>query len=389
MSGDSVDRRSFLKRTGAGVGGLALLAGCTGSGGDAGGGTPTATPTEGSDGSTPTPTGTATGTPTESEPSGTLNVATYSSFTGEGTAGNWLESVFEEQYPETTVEFSTPENGVNQFIQRKQQGAPIDADLYVGLNTSELVRVDERLDEALFATTSDRVEGADTVKEGLDIDPDGRAIPYDTGYISLVYDENEVEAPGTFDALLEPEYEGDLITQNAQQSDPGRAFLLWTIIAKGEDGYLDYWSELADNGVRVLSDWEPAYNAYLNEEAPMVVSYSTDQVYYHGEGVDMSRHQVGFLDDQGYANPETMALFADSERAELGRRFMEFVLTPEAQAEIAVRNVQFPAVEGVDPGEEFSKYAFEPPEPVTFTYDDLAGNVDTWVDEWARQIVSG
>jgi thiamine transport system substrate-binding protein len=68
---------------------------------------------------------------------------------------------------------------------------------------------------------------------------------------------------------------------------------------------------------------------------------------------------------------------------------MEFVLTPEAQAEIAVRNVQFPAVEGVDPGEEFSRYAFEPPEPVTFTYDDLAGNVSTWVDEWARQIVSG
>jgi thiamine transport system substrate-binding protein len=84
-----------------------------------------------------------------------------------------------------------------------------------------------------------------------------------------------------------------------------------------------------------------------------------------------------------------MAAFADSERQGLARRFMGFVLTPEAQAEIAVRNVQFPAVEGVDPGEEFSKYAYEPPEPVTFTYDDLAGNVGTWVDEWARQIVSG
>ena len=391
MNGDSVDRRSFLKRTGAGVGGLALLAGCTGTSGDGtGGGTPTATrsPTETSgDGSTPTDT--ATGTPTTGGPSGTLNVATYSSFTGEGTAGNWLKSAFEERYPDVSVEFSTPENGINQFIQRKRQGAPIDTDLYVGLNTGELVRVDERLDEPLFAVTRDGVEGADSVKEGLRIDPDGRAIPYDTGYISLVYDEDEVEAPGTFDALLEPEYEGDLITQNAQQSDPGRAFLLWTIIAKGEDGYLDYWAELADNGVRVLSDWEPAYNAYLNEEAPMVVSYSTDQVYYHGEGVDMSRHQVGFLNDQGYANPETMAAFADAAEPELARLFMEFVLTPEAQAEIAVRNVQFPAVEGVDPGEEFSRYAFEPPEPVTFTYDDLAGNVSTWVDEWARQIVSG
>jgi len=382
-----MDRRSFLRRAGAGVGGLTLLAGCTGTGGDGSGdGTPTATEPPG-DGATPTDT--ATGTPTSSEPRGTLNVATYSSFTGEGAAGNWLKSAFEERYPEVTVEFSTPENGVNQFIQRKRRGAPVEADLYVGLNTGELVRVDERLDEPLFATVRDGIEGADTVKEGLRVDPDGRAVPYDTGYISLVYDEGEVEAPGTFDALLEPAYEGDLITQNAQQSDPGRAFLLWTIIAKGEDGYLDYWSDLADNGVRVLSDWEPAYNAYLNGEAPMVVSYSTDQVYYHGEGVDMSRHQVGFLNDQGYANPETMAAFADAGEPELARLFMEFVLTPEAQAEIAVRNVQFPAIEGVDPGEEFSKYAFEPPEPVTFTYDDLAGNVSTWVDEWARQIVGG
>ena len=389
MDGRDVDRRSFLKRTGAGVGGLALLAGCTGTGGE---GTPTSTPTETATDAptgTPTETGTATGSPTSAEPSGTLNVATYSSFTGEDAAGNWLKSAFEEQYPEVTVEFSTPENGVNQFIQRKQQGAPIDADLYVGLNTGELVRVDDTLDEPLFAAVRDRVAGTDAVKEGLTIDPQGRAIPYDTGYICLVYDEDEVEPPGSFDALLEPAYGGELITQNAQQSDPGRAFLLWSIIAKGEDQYLDYWSELADNGLRVLSDWEPAYNAYLNGEAAMVVSYSTDQVYYHGADVDMSRHQIAFPNDQGYANPETMALFADSDRAELGRLFMEFVLTPEAQAEIAVRNVQFPAVEGVELSEEFSKYAHEPPEPVTFTYEELSGNVSTWIDRWARQIVSG
>jgi thiamine transport system substrate-binding protein len=197
-----------------------------------------------------------------------------------------------------------------------------------------------------------------------------------------------VSSSFTFDRLLEPELEGDLIAQNAQQSDPGRAFLLWTIDAKGADGYLDYWQGLVDNGVQVLSDWEPAYNAYLDGEAPMVVSYSTDQVYYHGEGVDMSRHQVGFIEDQGYANPEAMAAFAGSDQLGLAARFMDFVLTERAQAEIAVRNVQFPAVEGVDPGEEFSQYAYEPPEPVTFTYDELAGNVDTWIDEWARQVAS-
>ena len=371
-----MERRRFLRT--AGTAGAIALAGCLGG------------PEGDADGAaSDSPTATAPSTPTASPaPSGTLTVATYSSFTGEGTAGTWLKGEFEAAYPDVTVEFVTPQNGVNQYIQRAQQGAPIDADLYVGLNTGELVRVDRELDDSLFLAVEDEIEGADAVKDGLRIDPDGRAVPYDTGYISLVYDEDEVENPGTFDALLEPAYEDALITQNAQQSDPGLAFLLWTIVNRGEDAYLDYWAGLLDNGVTILSDWEPAYNAYLAGEAPIVVSYSTDQVYYHGEGVDMAKHQVGFLDDQGYANPEAMAVFADSDVPDLATRFMEFVLRPESQAGIAVRNVQFPAVEGVDPGEEFSRYAYEPPEPVTFTYEALAGNVSEWVDAWARQVAS-
>jgi thiamine transport system substrate-binding protein len=409
-----MDRRRFLRRAGAGVAGLTVLAGCTGGndgGADDTSGTETTTETTGSnggettgaDGTTGTnratdttgtdkTTGTSeangtSGTTTGSaSPSDTLTVATYSSFTGEGTAGNWLKSAFEDQYPETTVEFVTPENGVNQYIQRAKQGAPIDADVYVGLNTSDLVRVSQALDETLFPTIADSLDRADMVKDELRVDPDGRAIPYDTGYISLVYNEDEVDEPRTFESLLESRYEGDLIAQNAQQSDPGQAFLLWSIITQGEDGYLDYWEQLLDNGVKVLSDWEPAYQAYMDGEAPMVVSYSTDQVFYHGPDVNMAKHQIGFLNDQGYANPETMALFADSENADLGRQFMNFMLTERAQSKIAVKNVQFPAVEGVTPGESFAKYAKEPPEPVTFSYDELAGSVGTWVSEWARLV---
>jgi len=411
-----MDRRRFLRRAGAGVAGLTVLAGCTGGndgGADDTSGTETTTETTGSnggettgaDGTTGTnratdttgtdkTTGTSeangtSGTTTGSaSPSDTLTVATYSSFTGEGTAGNWLKSAFEDEYPETTVEFVTPENGINQYIQRAKQGAPIDADVYVGLNTSDLVRVSQALDETLFPTIADSLDRADMVKDELRVDPDGRAIPYDTGYISLVYNEDEVDEPRTFESLLESRYEGDLIAQNAQQSDPGQAFLLWSIITQGEDGYLNYWEQLLDNGVKVLSDWEPAYQAYMDGEAPMVVSYSTDQVFYHGPDVNMAKHQIGFLNDQGYANPETMALFADSENADLGRQFMNFMLTERAQSKIAVKNVQFPAVDGVTPGESFAKYAKEPPEPVTFSYDELAGSVGTWVSEWARLVAS-
>jgi len=354
-------------------GALAALSGCLGDGNGGNGDDGNGAGTESGNGDGPA-------TP-ETEPP-TVTVATYSSFVdGEEPVGPWLKSEFESEY-DATLEFVTPESGVNQYIQRVQRGADIEADLYVGLNVDELIRIDEGLDTALFDALDGEIEGTDRIRDELRFDPDGRAIPYDTGYISLVYDETAVE-PETFADLTDPENEGELIAQNAQESDPGVAFLLWTIAEFGPDEYLEYWSDLRDNGVRILGSWDDAYNAYLEEEADMVVSYSTDQVYYG----DTPRHQIGFLNDQGYAQPEGMARFADAPNPEAARDLMEFMLRPDSQGTIAERNVQFPAVEDAELSEEFDAVAHVPPEPVTFGYDELAGNLEGWIEEWARQVV--
>ncbi|RQH00071.1 thiamine ABC transporter substrate-binding protein [Natrarchaeobius oligotrophus] len=328
--------------------------------------------------------------------SGTLEVVTYESMIdGENPAGPWLKDAFEDAHPDVELEWTLlPDGGINHYIQRAEQGAEIDPDVYLGLNIDDLVAVDDNLEDGgLFAELeTDRVDRADRIRDGLDMgDPHGRVLAYDTGYISLVYDESEVDEPETFDDLTEPEYEDALLAQNAQTSAPGQAFLLWTIDAYGEDGYLDYWRDLQDNGVRILDDWSDSYyGAYMEEERPMVVSYSTDQVFAVAEGNDLTRHQVGFLNEQGYANPEGMAVFEATENAEVAYAFFDFVLSNEAQAEIAERNVQFPAVESeyVDLDDEFDEYAHVPPEAVTVGYDELRGTLDGWVDDWAREIAS-
>jgi thiamine transport system substrate-binding protein len=323
--------------------------------------------------------------------SGTLTVATYSSFVDapSSSPGPWLKEAFEERHPDVTVEWATPDNELNYYIQRRQQGVDLDADVFVGVNVDHLIRIDEKLDQPLFESGADGLDNYGQVRDDLKFDPEQRAIPYDTGYISLVYDENEVDEPQTFDDLLAEEYEGKLIVQNAQTAATGRAFLLWTIKNRGEENYLDYWQQLDDDGVRILGSWDDAYTAYEEGEAPMVVSYSTDQVYANRYDQDMSKHQVAFLDDQGYANPEGMAKFADTDNADIAEAFMDFVLSAEAQGEIAVRNVQFPATDWAELPEEFETYAKVPDEPVTFTYDELQGTVEDWVDTWARQIAGG
>lgn len=380
-------RRAFLAAAGASAAGLAGCAGQSDDGGDGDGGDGEDTTT------TDTDTDTETDTTTVGDTGETVfRVATYSSFVdaaSDSSPGSWVKEQFESEF-DATLEWFVPNNGLNYFIQRRSAGVTIDADAYVGLNVDDLVRIDERLGDRRLLLDLDRsaMENADGVKPGLEIDPDGRAIPYDTGYISLVYDGRAVESPSTFEALTEDTYEGTLLAQNAQSSDPGRAFLLWTINEYGADGYLDYWGRLLDNDVRILGSWDDAYGAWQEGERPVVVSYSTDRVFANRFDQNLEKHQVGFLNDQGYANPEGMAVLEAAEDPDLGQRFLDWMLSTRVQEEVAVRNVQFPAVAGVDPGGDFGEYALEPPEPVTFTYDDLAGNVSGWVEDWARQVTT-
>ncbi|WP_049932063.1 thiamine ABC transporter substrate-binding protein [Halorubrum ezzemoulense] len=389
-------RRRFL--TAAGAAGAVALAGCSadqvddgGDGGDGGGGNRTDDGgSESGDGGDETP---------------TLTVATYTNFIDAPSVspGEWLKEEFESRY-DATLEWATPDNEVNYYVERAASGAGIDADLYVGLTTEDLVRVDGALDEDLFAEAGD-VDGRDAVKEGLRFDPFERAVPFDTGYVSLVYDSTTTEAPETFDGLLDDEHAGALIAQNPGGSATGRAFLLHTISRFGDGGvasdgdgeavaggdgdpdydYLDYWAELQANDVRVLGSWDDAYAAWSEGEAPIVVSYSTDQVFADMEGADLQKHQIRFLNDQAYANPEGMALFADADEPDLAREFMSFMLEPDVQGEIAQRNVAFPSTDGAELPSDYAELAKEPADPVTFTYDELQGSVDAWVEAWERQ----
>ena len=327
----------------------------------------------------------------------TLTVATYESFIDAPSVspGEWVKEEFESRV-DAELEWATPDNEVNYYVERATSGAPIDADLYVGLTTEDLVRVDETVDDDLFAAAGE-IDGADAVRDGLRFDPFGRAVPFDTGYVSLVYDGTETTAPETFAGLLEDGHTGDLIAQNPGGSATGRAFLLHTVsrfgdgeAIEGDDGdadydYLDYWAELQANDVRVLGSWEDAYSAWSGGEAPMVVSYSTDQVFADMEDANLEEHQIRFLNDQAYATPEGMAVFADADEPDLAREFMSFLLEPDVQGEIAERNVAFPATDTAELPDGYADLAQTPAEAVTFSYDELQGSLDGWISEWERQ----
>ncbi|MEZ3145067.1 thiamine ABC transporter substrate binding subunit [Halobaculum sp. MBLA0143] len=365
-------RRAYLGAVGSGA--AALLSGCQ------------AQRVEDSSGQ-----GAQTGTATDR--ADTLVVTTYPAFVNapSSSPGAWLKREFESEFDATLV-YQTPDSEINYYLERAIQGVDFEADVYVGLDTEMLLRVDGRRGEGqytepLFRSAAD-VSGRDRVRSGLEFDPDDRAVPFSTGYISLVWDataeEGTFTAPETFEGLADGAA-GRLLAQNPASSTTGKAFMLHTVDKFGPDGFLDYWERLREGGVTVLGSWSDSYAAYGNGEAPMVVSYSTDQVYANRADQNMDRHQIRFLDDQGYANPEGAALFRQTDAPKLAEEFLSFLMRPEIQAGVAKRNVTFPAIADAPLSETYDEYAQEPPEPVTFSYRELKGKVGGWTDQWTRR----
>lgn len=329
--------------------------------------------------------------PEPGEDEDTLRIATYSSMvTGETPAGEWLAEAFEDEHEDAEIVWTVPEAGVENYVRRAELEAPIDADLYLGLTLGELVFVDERLEGRLFEPLErERLERDDRVRDELAFDdPDDRLLAFDTGYVTLVGDETELEAgvPESFEELLEPAYENALLAQDPRRSAPGLAFLLWTIAEYGED-HLEYWTDLVPNGARVRDGWTESYREeYLERQRPLIVSYSTDRVGASAAGRELRRHVVAPLEDRGFRTTEGVAVFAETPRTDLAYEFVDFLLSRPAQREIAQRNVQFPAVddEYVDLEERFTEHAREP-EAVTVGYDDLRSDLTGWLEAWGEE----
>ena len=139
-----MDRRRFVKATGAGVAGL--LAGCSAEPTDDGS-TETSEPTDsgGDDIGTSSGGDSQTATPTDTASSGTpvLRVGTYSSFVDAPSSapGPWLKEQFESEY-DAELQWFAPEGNMDYFLQRRQQNVTIDTDLFLGLTPEEQVGVD-------------------------------------------------------------------------------------------------------------------------------------------------------------------------------------------------------------------------------------------------------
>ncbi|MFU8867055.1 thiamine ABC transporter substrate-binding protein [Natronococcus sp.] len=323
---------------------------------------------------------------------GTFRVATTeSTVVGERAAGEWLREAFEEEFPDAELQWTIPEAGLDHYRRRAEQGAEIDADVYLGLTPPDLARLDADLaPNTLFRDVdADRLPAAERIRDGLEFgDPSGRVVSTGVRYSCLWYDEGDLEEPDGLTDLLDEEYEGTLLAPRPDRSEAGLAFLLWTIEAVGDDGYRRYWGDLEENGLELVDDWITSTAAFADGDRPLAVGYSTDAAVAEREGRDTDDWELAFPEEQGYETPVGAAVFEDAEQVELAYDFLNFLLSSDVQAELAVRQSQIPALSRafLELDETFEETAAVPSEPVSVGYDRLRSDLERWLDGWSETI---
>jgi len=231
------------------------------------------------------------------------------------------------------------------------------------------------------------------------IDHTFRATPVDYGYVALNYDREYFRGrplPQRFADLASPEFARLLVVQNPATSSPGLAFLLATVAAFGEEGYLEFWEGLRQNGVRVVSGWSEAYYTHFTRaggDRPLVVSYSTSpaaELYYSEARPKPTEPPTAnlFLPRSSFFQVEYVGILKGTRNLRAAQRFVDWLVSRPAQENIPTQMWVYPARREARLPEVF-RFAQVPPEPARLTPQQIAGNRERWIREWTQVVVQG
>lgn len=255
------------------------------------------------------------------------------------------------------------------------EGAGTQADVIFGLNTDVLARARA---SGLFAP-----HGQDTSDMSLPITWDDPIfLPYNWGETAFVYDETRLDTPpASFAELLEAD-DLRIVIQDPRSSFSGLALLLWVRQIYGDDAP-DVWAKLAPKVLTVTRGWSESYGMFTSGEADMVLSYTTSPAYHIAAEDDLTKKAAIFPEGH-YFMTEVAAQLAGSDQPELAQAFMDWIVTPEFQAEIPLANWSLPSKL---PVEDWPQVMRDLPRPdVTLFYDEDQAEAlrQPALDEWLR-----
>ncbi|MCZ7529060.1 MAG: thiamine ABC transporter substrate-binding protein [Acidimicrobiia bacterium] len=266
-------------------------------------------------------------------------------------------------------------------------------DVFFGVDNTFLTRA---LDEDIFEPyESTELEH---VSDDLVVDDEHRVTPIDRGDVCLNYDKTAFEesglgVPTTLDDLTGDAYAGALVVENPATSSPGLAFMLATIEAFGEDGWLDYWEALRSNDVEVADGWEDAYYGSFSAasdtgDRPLVVSYASSPAaeVFFAEGA-LDEAPTGVIADSCFRQIEFAGVLSGTDHPDEAGELIDFMLSKPFQEDIPLSMFVFPVRDDAELPAVFAENAELPPDAYEIAADEIGARRDEWIQAWTDTVL--
>ncbi|MCW5874927.1 MAG: thiamine ABC transporter substrate-binding protein [Anaerolineales bacterium] len=330
----------------------------------------------------------ACGSTAEPQTPSTLTVMTHDSFA----VSEEVVAAFEAEH-NTTVTFLKMGDAGSATNAAVLAGDQPLADVFYGVDNTFLSRA---LDGNIFEPYESPLLAQ--IPDAFELDPQHRALPVDFGDVCLNYEkayfvEAGITPPSNLEDLLKPAYRNLLAVQNPATSSPGLAFLLATIGHFGEDGYLNYWQGLVDNGLKVVNDWETAYYSEFSQwggSRPIIVSYASSppvELVFAEEPLSEPPTAAVVADGACFRQVEFVGILRGTPNRELAEAWVDFMLSPAFQEDMPMQMFVFPVNENAQLQPEFVDYLEVPTETSVVSPEDIAAHREEWINAWTQSVL--
>ena len=275
--------------------------------------------------------------------------------------------------------------------------APL-ADVFFGVDNTFLSRA---LAADIFLPYA--APGLAKIPADLRLDPSERLLPVDYGYVTINYDkaaltQANLAPPTALEDLTKPAWKGKLVVENPATSSPGLAFLLATIAHFGETGaypWKDYWRDLRANDVFISNDWTDAYYTQFSGSIgkgayPLVVSYATSPAaeIHFSEG-KLTEPPTGnvLVPGGSFRQVEFVGILKGTQKEDLARQFVDFMLGPQFQADIPLQMFVYPALPSAPLPDVFTKFAQVPVQATGLTPAQIDAGREEWIKTWTEVVL--
>ncbi len=293
-----------------------------------------------------------------------VTVYSYDSFVGEWGPGDELCKRFEEEYPAYKLNLVDCGDAIQAFNKAVIEKDDPAADVIVGIdNNLSSVAKKSGILEPYTPKAAGKIIDPQLQEE---LDSEGFLTPYDYSHFAMIFDtESGIEFPSSLEDLTKDIYRKKIILMDPRTSTPGLGFISWTV-SKFGDGYEDFWKALKPNILTMTSGWSEGWGMFLENEAPLVISYTTSPAY-NVEYEDNYRYAALIFDHGHVQQVEGFALVKNGPNPEGAKAFMDFMISEKAQETLPLTQWMYPANKNVKLPESYSKAA---PVPATTLHTD-------------------